>query len=92
MKIDTKEWITLTEACSIGGFTLPTGYRLAKSLGIVEVIFGVKVIKRADIKTMQSNRKQPGNPDWIGSPEAAAEAALKAVRSRERRRKLKKTP
>jgi hypothetical protein len=38
---------------------------------------------------MKENRKAIGNPDWISSPEAAAEAALRAVESRERRKRAK---
>jgi hypothetical protein len=89
MKIDTAEWVTLAEACQAGGFSQPTGYRLAKRLGLVKVIFGVKIVRKADIKTMKENRKAIGNPDWISSPEAAAEAALRAVESRERRKRAK---
>lgn len=89
MKIDTAEWIALSEACRAGGFSKPTGYRLAKHLGIIKVVFGVKIIRKADIKTMKENRKAIGNPDWISSPEAAAEAALRAVESRERRKRAK---
>lgn len=90
MKIDTAEWTTLAEACKAGGFTKATGYRLAKHLGIIKVVFGVKVVKKADVKMMKENRRPIGNPDWIGSPEAAAEAAIRAVESRERRRKKAK--
>lgn len=89
MKIDTAEWIALSEACTAGGFSKPTGYRLAKHLGLIKVVFGVKIIRKADIKTMKENRKAIGNPDWISSPEAAAEAALRAVESRERRKRAK---
>jgi len=90
MKIDTAEWMTLAEACAAGGFTQSTGYRLAKHLGLIKVVFGVKIVRKADVKTMQDNRKRIGNPDWIESYDAAAAAALRAVESRERRKKAKK--
>ena len=79
--------MTLSEACVAGGFTQSTGYRLAQSLGLIKVVFGVKIVRKADVKTMQENRKRIGNPDWIESYDAAAAAALRAVESRERRKK-----
>ena len=91
MKIETDEWVTLADACKTGGFSQPTGYRLAKSLGVIQVIFGVKVLKKSDIKTMKENRRRLGNPDWIKSYEAASEAAYKAIESRERRKKAATT-
>jgi hypothetical protein len=87
MRIDTDQWMTLSEACVAGGFTQSTGYRLAQSLGLIKVVFGVKIVRKADVKTMQENRKRIGNPDWIESYDAAAAAALRAVESRERRKK-----
>jgi hypothetical protein len=87
MRIDTDQWMTLSEACVAGGFTQSTGYRLAQSLGLIKVVFGVKIVRKADVKTMRENRKRIGNPDWIESYDAAAAAALRAVESRERRKK-----
>ena len=87
MRIDTDQWMTLSEACVAGGFTQSTGYRLAQSLGLIKVVFGVKIVRKSDVKTMQENRKRIGNPDWIESYDAAAAAALRAVESRERRKK-----
>lgn len=85
MKIETDEWLPLAEAARQAGMSLSTAHRLAKSLGIIHEFFGVRVIRRKDIQTMTENRKPIGNPDWIGSHEAAAEAAVKAVKSRLRR-------
>lgn len=82
MMIDTDQYVTLSDACKIGGFSQSTGYRLAKSLGIVLEFFGVKIVKIADIETMKTNRRRVGNPEWIESYEIASEAALKAVKSR----------
>jgi hypothetical protein len=85
MKIDTNEWITMAQACTEAGFSLSTGYRLAKQLKIVEVFFGVKCVRKIHVQTMRNNRRQVGNQDWIKSPELASEAAYKSVRSRLKR-------
>lgn len=85
MRIETDEWLPLAEAARQASLSLSTAHRLAKSLGIVHEFFGVRVIRRKDIQTMTENRKPIGNPDWIESHEAAAEAAVKAVKSRLRR-------
>lgn len=87
MKLDTDEYIPLAEACGLAGVSPSTGYRLASHLGIVLCFFGVKIVKRADVETMKQNRKRIGNPRWIESYEEAAEAAIKAVASREKRKK-----
>ena len=87
MKIDTEQWVTLSEACIAGGFTQSTGYRLAKHLGLIKEVFGVKIVRKTDVKTMQDNRKRIGNPDWIEPYDAAAAAAIRAVKSRERRKR-----
>lgn len=85
MKIDTDDWYTLKEAC--GAIKMPqvTGYRLAKKLGIVEVIFGIRVVRKKDVQKMIANRKRVGNPVWIESYEEAAASALRAVESRKKR-------
>lgn len=85
MRIETDEWLPLAEAARQASLSLSTAHRLAKSLGIVREFFGVRVVRRKDIQTMTENRKPIGNPDWIESHEAAAEAAVKAVKSRLRR-------
>lgn len=85
MKIETDEWLPLAEAARQAEMSLSTAHRLANSLGIVHEFFGVRVIQIKDIQTMRDNRKPMGNPDWISSHEAAAEAAVRAVKSRLRR-------
>lgn len=85
MKIETDDWMPLADACKEGGFSQSTGYRLAKSLGVIEVVFGVRIIRRKDVETMKKNRKRLGNPNWIASYEEASAAAIRAVESRMRR-------
>ena len=90
MKIETNDWMPLSEAADKTKMSKSTAYRLAQSLGIVEEFFGVRVIRIKDIQTMLDNRKTMGNPDWISSPEAAAAAAVRAVKSRMRRARAAK--
>ncbi len=87
MKIDTDDWFTITEACVAAKMPKSTGGRLAKSLGIVEVIFGVMVVRKKDVPKMVENKKRVGNPRWIESYDEAAEAALRAVKSRMKRQR-----
>jgi hypothetical protein len=87
MKIETEDWYTLREACAAAKMPQVTGYRLAKRLGIVEVVFGVRVVRKKDVAKMIANRKRVGNPTWIESPEEAAAAAILAVESREKRKR-----
>ena len=85
MRIETDDWYTLAEACNASKMPQVTGYRLAKRLGIVEIIFGTRVVKKRDVPKMVANRKRVGNPLWIASPDEAAASALRAVASRKRR-------
>lgn len=87
MIIDTDDYVTLRDACRIAGFAQTTGYRLAKSLGIVKQFFGASIVKKTDIEAMQQSRKRVGNPDWIESYDAASEAAMRAVESRMTKRR-----
>lgn len=85
MKIDTNDWVSLTEACATVGVSQSTGYRTAKRLGIVQKFFGVYVVKKADAKKIAEGRLPVGNPDWINSGNDAAQAAIRAVESRMKR-------
>ncbi|NBW16899.1 MAG: hypothetical protein EBR82_53870 [Caulobacteraceae bacterium] len=85
MKIDTDDWVTLAEACALAGLPTSTGYRIAKRLGVVKVVFGVRVVRKADIPRIKEDQKARGNPDWIASYDAAADASLRAVESRMKR-------
>ena len=85
MKIETDDWYTLAEACDVAKMPQVTGYRLAKKLGVVEIIFGTRVVRKKDVRKMVENRKRVGNPLWIASHEEAAASALRAVASRKRR-------
>lgn len=85
MKIDTDDWLTLSDACVEAKMPQVTGYRIAKRLGIVEVIFGTRVVRKKDGQKMIADRKRVGNPVWIESHEEAAASALRAVESRKKR-------
>ena len=82
MKIETDDWMPLAEAAGASGLSEAAARRLAHDLGIVQVFFGVKVIRRKDIETLQANRRRPGNQRWIADGEAAAADSLKAVANR----------
>lgn len=85
MKLETNDWITLSDACVAAGLTQSTGYRIAKRLGLTEDFFGIKIVRKSDVETMRANKLPAGNPRWSESTEEAAEAALKATQSRMRR-------
>jgi hypothetical protein len=87
MKIETDDWYTLSEACNAAKMPRVTGYRLAKNLGIVEVIFGTRVVRKKDVQKMIDNKKRVGNPVWIASYDEAAASARRAVAARKRREK-----
>ena len=72
MNIETDDWLPLSEACKFAGLPQANGYRLVKSLGIIESIVGVNVIGLADVKTLAEKRRKPGNPNWNESWEGAA--------------------
>lgn len=85
MKIETDDWVSLPDAAKAAGVSLSTAHRIVKSLGLALEFFGVRIVRRKDVQTIQDNRKPIGNPDWITSHEAASEAAVRAVESRMRR-------
>lgn len=85
MKLETNDWITLSDACVEAGLSQSTGYRIAKRLGLAEDFFGVKIVRKSDVETLLANKLPTGNPRWAESTEVAAEAALKATASRMRR-------
>jgi hypothetical protein len=82
MKIDTDEWLPLADACKLAGLPQASGYRLAKRLGIVENFFGVNVVRKRDVETLENSRRTPGNPNWIESWEGAAADGAKGAPAR----------
>jgi hypothetical protein len=82
MKIDTDDWLPLSEACKLAELPQASGYRMAKRLGIVQTFFGVNVIRRSDVATLANNRRKPGNPNWIESWEGAAADGAKGTPAR----------
>jgi hypothetical protein len=85
MKIDTDDYITIADACAKTTMSPATFYRAARRLGLEVVIFGAKVVRKADVRRIEADKRPIGNPLWINSTEAASKAAMKAVRSRLRR-------
>ena len=87
MKIETDDWVLVAEAARIAKIPDTIARRLSKELELARTFFGVAVMKRADIPKLLENRRRRGNPDWIASGEDAAEAALRAVESRMKKKK-----
>jgi len=87
MKIDTDDYMTLMDASRELGMAHSSAGNLAKRLGIIVEIFGVRVIKKTDLDAMRKNRRGMGNPRWIEDYEAASSASYKAIESRERRKR-----
>lgn len=92
MKIDTDDWIPLAD---IGLYTTAiagrTAYRLADHLGLTHEFFGVKCIRRADVVTLEQNRRLRGNQRWIADGEAAAQDA-EIANERKRQRLAEQGP
>lgn len=82
MKIETDDWLTLVDASAELGIPMATIRRLARDLGVMEVIFGVQVVRKRDLETLRKNRRRVGNQRWIADGEEAAADSLKAVASR----------
>lgn len=85
MRIETDEWMPLSDAIVETGIPQKTLYRIADRLGLSVTLFGVRVVRRADVPKLANGRLPLGNPDWIGDTDKASAAALKAVESRMRR-------
>lgn len=82
MKIDTEDWMPLSEAMPLLEMSDRAARRLAADLGVVRIFFGVQCIKKKHIELLNSKKRRVGNQRWIASGEAAGEAAIKAVESR----------
>lgn len=82
MKIDTDDWIPLTDAMPLLKMSERAARRLAADMGLVHEFFGVKCIRRAQIDVLNAHKRRPGNQDWIASGALAGDAATKAVESR----------
>ena len=87
MKIETDDWVRLSEVPSIAQMPETVVRRLASDLGLVETFFGVPVMRRADIPTLVASRRRRGNQRWIASYDEAAADALRAVESRMKKQK-----
>lgn len=86
VKIDTDDYIQIKDAAKIIGVSEPTARRMAKRLECIVTVFGRDIVKKSDVERMKTaKRDRIGNPDWIGSQDAAAAAARKSVKSRMRR-------
>lgn len=82
MKIETNDWLPLTEAMPLLNMSPRAARRLAADMGVVHEFFGVKCVRREHIDLLNANKRRTGNQDWIASHELAAAAAEKAVQSR----------
>jgi len=83
VKIETDEWLPVIDAGRLAGLDKTTALRLARTLGIVENFFGVNVIRKTDVSTLEKNRRTRGNPNWIESWEGAAADGVKGTPARE---------
>jgi len=92
MKIDTDEWLPVIDAGRLAGLDKSTALRLARSLGIVENFFGVNIIRKSDVSTLEKNRRSRGNPQWIESWEGAAADGAKGGEAAKRTRMAKRSP
>lgn len=90
MKIETDDWLPLAEAARAAGIDRTSARRAAQRLGLLQEFFGVLVIRRADAGRITETLPR-GNPHWIADGDAAAAAALRAVASRESRRRRPRT-
>lgn len=82
MKIETDDYIPLSDVPMLTGLSQSTAYRIAKRLGLVVEVFGVKVVRKDKLETISDDRKPTGNPVWINDSEAASESALRSIESR----------
>ena len=87
MLVDTDDWLPAIDAGRLAGLDKTTALRLARSLGIVENFFGVNIIRKSDVSTLEKNRRTRGNPNWIESWEGAAADGAKGGAARESKKR-----
>lgn len=87
MRIETDDWVLLSEAAKISKIPETIVRRLAKELGMEQTFFGCTIMRKGDIPKLAERRRVRGNPKWIASSEDAAEDALRAVESRLKKKK-----
>lgn len=80
-------YLTVPESAKACGMTLNTAYRVAKRLGIVEVMYGRYLIPKAKIAEMKSAKRGKGNPRWAEEPGMAAAAGKKGGTNKARNRR-----
>jgi hypothetical protein len=85
--IETDDYIPLMEAARELRMAHSSAGNLARDLGLIVKVFGVRVVKKTDVELMRQNRRGMGNPRWIEDFEAASAASYKAIESRERRKR-----
>lgn len=85
MKIETDDYVPLTDVPALTGVSQSTAYRIVKRLNLVVEVFGVKIVRRDKLKTIADDRHATGNPVWVNDSDAAAAAAVRAVESRQAR-------
>ncbi len=82
MRIETDDWLPVIDAGRLIGMDKKTALTLARKIGIVQTFFGVNVILKRDVSTLEKNRRTPGNPNWIDSWEGAAADGAKGTPAR----------
>lgn len=82
MRIETTEWLPVVDAGRMIDMDKKTALALARKLGVVQVFFGVNVIRLDDVRKLDANRRTPGNPNWIESWEGAAADGAKGTPAR----------
>ena len=92
MIIDTDEWLPAIEAGKLAGLDKTTTLRLARSLEIVHTFFGVNIIRKSDVSTLEQNRRSRGNPNWLESCEGAAQDGQKGGIAAKQARAAKRHP
>ena len=79
MKIETDDYIPLCDVPMLTGIPQSTAYRIAKRLGLVVEIFGVKIVRKDKVEAISNDRKPAGNPVWVNDSAAASESALRSI-------------
>ena len=92
MQIETDDWLPVIDAGRLAGLDKTTALRLARALQIVHTFFGVNVVRKADVSKLETNRRRPGNPNWIESWDGAAADGSRGGEAAKKARTEKRSP
>lgn len=84
MLIETDDWVKLSDAARESGVQQSVAYRIAHRIGIVEVIFGAYVVRKADIPKIAAAKLEPGWR-WKTTPMEAVRDSKKATLAKRRK-------